>query len=577
MEIKLLPSVFQTTRRNLLVALPLLSAFESATQAADLIESQPNTAVDKLLETVIASENRMMRVLAERSPIVETYIQEESANQNPDREGRDHYFLGRMTLINSVNYTSFVKRSIAVPAAAEIKTKLRLPFLKKANSPVEITETAPFLPAGFAQMAVIDSKTFDRKTYKFDFVRREFLGDVRCLVFDLAPWVSDIPGKFIGRIWVEDQEACVVRINGTYTRSREDGVYYHFDSWRVNSGPGLWIPAVIYVEDTASLSDGNGGKTSSKFKGQTRIWGYASQTNRKLDELTSMLIEAESTIKDSDTRTEVSPLEGQRRWEREAELNVLERLEKIGLIAPVGEVDKVLNTVLNNLLASNQLDLEAQCRLMLSTPLETFTIGNTVVISRGLVDVLPDEASLALVLAMELAHVALGHPTRTEYSFNDRTMIGDEEVLDRFRFTRSQDEVISAMKKASSLLANSPYKDKLARAGLFLRALKQRSPGLPRLIQATLGNDLTKYLQTAEFVQLLENAPAIEDSKLEQIAALPLGSRVRLEPWANQSFLMKTQAIALLSAREKMPFEIAPVNIRLSRLAKPVIKDITQK
>jgi len=536
-------------------------------QAAEEKVSEASSAVDRLLDRVVAAEQRMMKILGERNPIVETYIQEEASPSGSSKDGRDHYFLGRMVLINSVNYVSFVKRSIETPVITESKAKVRLPFFKKSGPVVESPEPVAFLPVGFAQMALIDSKSFDRKTYKFDFVRREFLGEVRCLVFDVAPIVQDQAGKFLGRIWVEDQDACVVRMNGTYTFRSEEGVYFHFDSWRVNSAPGVWVPAVIYVEDTVSQRDGAGVRTLARFKGQTRIWSYDSQSKRKLEELTSMLVESEGQVKDSDAKQEVSPLEGQRRWEREAELNVIERLEKIGLIAPRGEVDKILNTVVNNLIVTNELDLEAQCRLLLTTPLETFTIGHTVTISRGLVDVLPDEASLALVLAMELAHIALAHPTRTEYSFNDRTMVEDETVLERFRFSRTAEEVASAMKKATVLLANSPYKDKLGGAGLFLKALQQKSPSLPRLIQATLGNDLTMYLKTPEFMELLAKAPQIEDSKLEQVAALPLGSRVKLEPWANQSYLMKTRSIALLSAREKMPFEVAPVNLKLTRLA----------
>ncbi len=536
-------------------------------QAAEEKVSEASSAVDRLLDRVFAAEQRMMKILGERNPIVETYIQEEASPSGSSKDGRDHYFLGRMVLINSVNYVSFVKRSIETPVITESKAKVRLPFFKKSGPVVESPEPVAFLPVGFAQMALIDSKSFDRKTYKFDFVRREFLGEVRCLVFDVAPIVQDQAGKFLGRIWVEDQDACVVRMNGTYTFRSEEGVYFHFDSWRVNSAPGVWVPAVIYVEDTVSQRDGAGVRTLARFKGQTRIWSYDSQSKRKLEELTSMLVESEGQVKDIDAKQEVSPLEGQRRWEREAELNVIERLEKIGLIAPRGEVDKILNTVVNNLIVTNELDLEAQCRLLLTTPLETFTIGHTVTISRGLVDVLPDEASLALVLAMELAHIALAHPTRTEYSFNDRTMVEDETVLERFRFSRTAEEVASAMKKATVLLANSPYKDKLGGAGLFLKALQQKSPSLPRLIQATLGNDLTMYLKTPEFMELLAKAPQIEDSKLEQVAALPLGSRVKLEPWANQSYLMKTRSIALLSAREKMPFEVAPVNLKLTRLA----------
>ncbi|MCX6612153.1 MAG: hypothetical protein NTW74_15020 [Acidobacteria bacterium] len=555
------------SRRSLFHAACGLAPIGWQLQAAEEKAAEASTAVDRLLDRVIASEQRMMKILAERNPIVETYIQEEANDSGTSKEGRDHYFLGRMVLINSVNYVSFVKRSVEPPVVTEIKPKGKLPFFKKSGTVVETKEPVAFLPVGFAQMALIDSKSFDRKAYKFDFVRREFLGDVRCLVFDVAPVAQDQPGKFLGRIWVEDQDACVVRLNGTYTLRSEEGVYFHFDSWRVNTAPGVWVPAVIYVEDTVSQKDGSGGRTAARFKGQTRIWSYDSQSKRKLEELTSMLVESEGQVKDSDARQEVSPLEGQRRWEREAETNVIERLEKIGLIAPRGEVDKILNTVVNNLIVTNELELEAQCRLLLTTPLETFTIGHTVTISRGLVDVLPDEASLALVLAMEMAHIALAHPTRTEYSFNDRTMVEDETVLDRFRFSRTPEEVASAMKKATVLLANSPYKDKLGGAGLFLKALQQKSPSLPRLIQATLGNDLTMYLKTPEFMELLAKAPSIEDSKLEQIAALPLGSRVKLEPWANQSSLMKTRSIALLSAREKMPFEVAPVNLKLTRLA----------
>jgi hypothetical protein len=51
---------------------------------------------------------------------------------------------------------------------------------------------------------------------------------------------------------------------------------------------------------------------------------------------------------------------------------------------------------------------------------ETFSLGRTIVISRGLIDVLPDEASLAMVLADELAHISLGHRTETMFAFSDR-------------------------------------------------------------------------------------------------------------------------------------------------------------
>lgn len=564
--------IVSTTRRGFLHQLPLglgiaAAGLPMAGAAGQAAETGGTSAVDRLLERVVASEQRLLQLLAEKSPIVETYLQEDPLAEGANPEGRDHYFLGKMSILSTLNYVSFVKRSVETPAEAkpEARGKMRFPFFRRPNSNAEAAEPVAFLPVGFAQMALIDTTSFDRKTYKFDFVRREFLGEVRCLVFDVAPLQPEVSGRFIGRIWVEDQDACVVRLNGTYTGRSNEGVYFHFDSWRLQATGGIWVPAMIYVEDKVKAV---GTGTPGTFKGQTRIWSYDSQSRRKMDELTSMLVESEGQVKDDAARQEESPLEGQRRWEREAELNVLDRLEKIGLIAPTGEIDKVLNTVVNNLIVTNDLDIEAQARLMLTTPIETFAIGHTIVLSRGLLDVLPDEASLSLVLAMELAHIALAHPTRTEYAFNDRTMVQDEAVLDRFRFARTEQEVAAAMKKASEMLAKSPYKDKLGGAGLFLKALQQKSPGLPRLIQATLGNDLTKYLKTPQFVELLEKAPAIEDSKLEQIAALPLGSRVKLDPWSNRTQMMKTRAVSLLSAREKMPFEVAPVNLRLTRLPK---------
>ncbi len=43
-----------------------------------------------------------------------------------------------------------------------------------------------FLPLGFAQMVVLDPD-FQKRYYNFNFVRREFLGEVRCLVIDVEP------------------------------------------------------------------------------------------------------------------------------------------------------------------------------------------------------------------------------------------------------------------------------------------------------------------------------------------------------------------------------------------------------
>jgi hypothetical protein len=261
----------------------------------------------------------------------------------------------------------------------------------------------------------------------------------------------------------------------------------------------------------------------------------------------------------------VSPLESQRSWEKQAEENVIERLEKSGIIAPKGAVDQVLNTVVNNLIATNDLGVEATVRVLMTTPLETFTIGRTIVISRGLIDVLPDEASLAMVLSDELAHVALGHRTNTQFAFHDQTMFSDEQLLERFRFSRSPEEIAAAGTKAVEILRNSPYRDKMANAGLFLKALSNKAPHFPNLICANLGNRLADGETVVRMASVTLDAPALEDQKLEQIPALPLGSRVKLDPWTDHITLIKTKPISLLSAREKLSFEIAPMIQHLTR------------
>jgi len=78
---------------------------------------------------------------------------------------------------------------------------------------------------------------FDKTHYKFDYVRREFLGEVRTLVFDVTPLPKTGKGRFVGRIWVEDQDSTSSGLNGAYGGGSRTNYYFHFDSWRVNSGP----------------------------------------------------------------------------------------------------------------------------------------------------------------------------------------------------------------------------------------------------------------------------------------------------------------------------------------------------
>jgi hypothetical protein len=179
---------------------------------------------------------------------------------------------------------------------------------------------------------------------------------------------------------------------------------------------------------------------------------------------------------------------------------------------------------------------------------------------------LPDEASLAMVLAHEVSHIVLGHPFDTKLAFNDKLFFPDEQSFQRLDFKHSAADEEAADVKAIELLKNSPYKDKLGNAGLFLKALQERAPDLPNLIRPHLGNSFAGG-KSVRMSALLASAPALDEKKLDQIAALPLGGRIRVDPWSDQVELSKAKPVALTSTREKMEFEITPFFPYLTRLS----------
>jgi hypothetical protein len=337
----------------------------------------------------------------------------------------------------------------------------------------------------------------------------------------------------------------------------------HEDSWRQNLQPGLWLPVYIYSEE----SDLKVGRHAVRIRAQTWLWGYKLTSPEKQEELTKVLVDAPEPVRDAEAAHDLSPLESQRQWEKEAEDNMLERLEKAGLLSPAGAVDNVLSTVANNLVVTNNLNYlsDLRCRVMLTSPLESFTVGHTLVLSRGLIDVLPDEASLAMVLAHEIGHIAAGGQMNTKYAFNDTLSMRDEDLLNALMLRSDTRTEEGADKKGAELLKNSPYKDKLGNAGLFLKALSDEAKDAPSLLGAQLGNRLVAGKHLMRMAELMNVAPALQPQRLDQIAALPLGSRVKLDAWSGQTDLIKSKPVAIVAAREKMPFQVTHLYPYLTR------------
>jgi Peptidase family M48 len=517
-------------------------------------EPQQARTMDQVVDRVITNENRLNQQIRQYSPLVETYIQ----NLKPDKDlgeipAGDKYFLGRADFSKGVSLVSL----------SDSGGKGKKIFGSVGNF---FSFAMQFLPDGFLQMIFIDTNGFDKQHYKFDYVRREFLGEVRCLVFDVVPQDKAGKGRFKGRIWVEDQDYNIVRFNGAYGGGGHSSWYFHFDSWRANVQPGMWVPSFVYSEENDLHYN-----VSKKldFKAQTRLWGYNVGHASQEQELSKILVET-PVQDDTKTANDLSPIQAQRSWDRQAEDNVIDHLERIGLMAPRGEVDKVLETVVNNLEVTNNIDVEPEvrCRVMMTSTLESYTVGHTIVLSRGLIDVLPDEASLATMIAHELSHVVLAHRLDSTYAFFDQLLIEDKDTFRHFGFARTPDEERSANTKAMQILANSPYKNQLGNAGLFLTALSTREKEIPNLISPHLGD------RVPVVGDLKSTTPVDQKQNPQMIAALPIGGRVKLDPWNDKLELIKSKPVGNMAEREKMPFEVTPFMPYLTRFGSEAAKPI---
>jgi hypothetical protein len=536
--------------RFVLALLGVLAA-TAAPYAQQAPAAAPTLSLPQFIERMVEAEAALMDRLGSYHPVVEVYLQSLAATDDP-RLGpvptRDDYYVGRFDATNGPG----------LDPLADARGWFRRPGL--LNRAFGVT----YVPSGFASTTMIDQRAFDTTRYDFAFVRREFLDEVRTVVLEVRPKAPE--GGFMGRIWVDDRDFTIVRFNGisrevntALSRHFRSQLSFHVDSWRVNVQPGVWVPGYVYFEETDFAETEPTPRQLPKLKGQMRLWGYEATDANAPSAFAS--IELGDAVRDtSEPVRQIAPVLSQRSWEMQAENNVLERLTKAGLLAPPGPVNQVLETVLNNLLVTNELNFDPplRVRVLLTTPLESFTVGRTIVLSRGLIDVLPDEASLAMVLAHELAHVSLGHLLiDTKFAFADRLMIPDAEVIGALRFQHTTTNEAEADGRLLELLGKSPYAGRLTNAGLFLQQIVLHARELRNLVLPHVGDYVVDGADALG--QLVAKAPTLAPGQVDQLAALPLGARITLDPWNNQLELIRTPTVPLVWAREKLPLAITPM------------------
>jgi hypothetical protein len=531
-------------------------------------------AQSQLIDKAVLREKKVIATVKERAPVVETYIQ----NMKPDPVMRqvpesDEHFLGRVDFGKVIGDEEYKEG----PKAGDKKGKFSFfkgsaGFLGSLGGSLHLQ----FHEAGFVSMLLMDSNEFDRQHYTFAFVRNDFLGNVPTSVFDVTPAKNNDRGRFFGRIWVDSREGNVVRFNGDFAGSDKDYQdYYHFDSWRTNIQPNLWLPTSVYIEE----SDPKSRTSTLKFKAINHIWGYLLKVPNAEAENTSLEVVGAQDV--SNDAQDVSPLGAQREFVQQAEDNIITKLFQAGLLDAPSEFDKTLEALANNILAYNNITVSRpiHVRTLLTEPLESLAIGNTIVLSKSLIDttavITADGAqqmgNLNAILAFQLAHIITGHRLDTKYAFSDRLLFPDNSAFKRVPMHHTDADNTEAAKKAVELLQAKELVDGQKYFGLYLQQLQQRIKGLKALNEPLIGDGLVKSDTDPSFwlAALVPKGEKLDVKDLKQQAAEPLSSFLRFDPWTDQVITMHTAFEPILSASDKMPFEVSPIYLKLGYYKPP--------
>jgi hypothetical protein len=419
----------------------------------------------ELSRRIFDAERDMMRRVAVYSPIVETYIQSLWPDTTAQMPLDDVYFLGKVDLRQYL-------ASADHPKAMLFGTSRSSRQILNDNG-----QRWELYPDGFVSMLFIDPQDFDADTYRLTYLKPATLGSVSCLMFSVTPVNASAPGRFNGTVWVENTGLRIVRVEGTFqaqnVRLRQRlkplgtsaSLFLHFDCWRAMMTPDLWVPAYVTVDDNVGWKAiGGDGTTDVHYRGRTFVWGYSHLGSFQNQRLAS----GEAA---SDSGPEVIGL------------------EKDALLAPFGSVEQSLNAILQQINAASHLDLpRVTCRILTTTPVELFHVERTIFVSRGFLEMVPDESTLAVFLAHELAHLAVetaaGKQVDHGRSVFESSQPGEFLGLG---VTHRTEEEERASALTCSILNDSAYKSALGRAAGFVEQLTTMSRQIPNLTRARFG------------------------------------------------------------------------------------------
>jgi hypothetical protein len=128
------------------------------------------------------------------------------------------------------------------------------------------------------------------------------------------------------------------------------------------------------------------------------------------------------------------------------------------------------------------------------------------------------------------------------------------------------EENAEAAKKAQELLSVKELADGQQYFGLYLEQLQERLKSLPALNQPMIGDSLIKSDKDPTFwmAAMVPKGIKLDMKDLKQQAAMPLANFLRFDPWTDQLVQIHPSFEPILSQRDKMPFEVEPVYLKLT-------------
>ncbi len=236
----------------------------------------------------------------------------------------------------------------------------------------------------------------------------------------------------------------------------------------------------------------------------------------------------------------------------------------------------------NNILAYNNITLSRpiRCRTLLTEPLESLAIGNTIVISKSLLDttavVTQDGAqqmgNLNAILAFQIAHIILAHRLDTKYAFNDRLLFPSTSVFNRIPMHHTDADNTAAAKKAMELLNAKELEGGQQYFSLYLQQLQQRVKNLKSLNEPMIGDGLVKSDEDPTFwmAAIESKGPKLDMKDLKSAGCYAARELPAVSiPGPIRSIVMHSAFEPLLTAADKMPFEVEPVYLKLSYYKPP--------